>query len=46
MTNRLSIYIGLILIAVLAWDLSRDGVLLVFLGRQLLRLIEWLAIWR
>lgn len=47
MTNRIAIYLGVILVCLVAWDNNyNDGALLVFLGRQFLRLIEWVAVWR
>lgn len=47
MTNRLAIYLGLFLAALVAADLLLfDGANLLFLAKKLFRLIDWLAFWR
>ncbi|WP_169640686.1 hypothetical protein [Roseobacter ponti] len=47
MTNRIAIVLGAVLIALILVDVlffSAGGI--VFLGRRLLDLIDWLAFWR
>ena len=47
MTNRIAIVLGLILIAALVVDMLLYGnEHLIFLGKKLLELIEWIAFWR
>ena len=47
MTNTIAIWIGAILLGLLAADLLYFGWdLHVTLGRQFLRLVNWLAFWR
>jgi len=47
MTNRIAIMLGLIIVALLLYDrVYQDGAGMVFLGRKLLVLIEYLAFWR
>ncbi|MEO0936959.1 MAG: hypothetical protein AAFY38_02265 [Pseudomonadota bacterium] len=47
MTNRLAIILGLIIVAAIAYDtIGNDAANLVFLGKKLAELIEWLAFWR
>ena len=46
-TNRIAIVLGLILIAALVVDMLLYGnEHLIFLGKKLLELIEWIAFWR
>lgn len=46
MTNRLAIWIGLIVVAALATDIWLYGSEhLLFLGRKLFVLLDWLAFW-
>ena len=47
MTNRLALIIGFLLVAALVLDIILFGTEhVVFLGKKLLELIEWLAFWR
>lgn len=47
MTNRLAIFLGVVLVVVFIADrLYFGGTLPVFLGRKGLEFIEWLAFWR
>ena len=47
MTNTLSIVLGTLLVGGIAYDaMANDGETLVFLGKKLAELIEWLAFWR
>ncbi len=47
MTNGIAFIMALCFGALVLWDQQmNDGELLIFIGRQLLRLIEWIAIWR
>ncbi|SMX35930.1 glyceraldehyde-3-phosphate dehydrogenase [Maliponia aquimaris] len=47
MTNRLAILLGLIILGAIAADLVLNGgAALLFLGRKLFVLIDWLAFWR
>ena len=47
MTNRLAIFLALIVICVIAADLLYFGWdLHIFLGRKFMELIEYLAFWR
>ena len=47
MTNRIAVWLALIVVAVLAVDgLAFGGHLPVFLGRKGLDLLEWVAFWR
>ncbi|ASP21562.1 hypothetical protein ANTHELSMS3_02908 [Antarctobacter heliothermus] len=47
MTNRLAIILGLILVGAVVADMSlTDGANLLFLGRKVFVLIDWLAFWR
>ncbi|WP_298836284.1 hypothetical protein [uncultured Roseobacter sp.] len=47
MTNRIAIVLGAAIVALCALDLMlNDGDALLFLGRRLLELIEWMAFWR
>jgi hypothetical protein len=46
-TNRFAIIYGLILIAAIAVDVFFYGTFhLVFLGKKMAELIEWIAFWR
>ncbi|MFC3118198.1 hypothetical protein [Jhaorihella thermophila] len=47
MTDRLALYLGLAIFAALVGDLLLFGAEhLIFLGKKLTDLIEWLAFWR
>ncbi|WP_300029505.1 hypothetical protein [uncultured Roseobacter sp.] len=47
MTNRIAILLGVIIVALALLDLFvLSGAGLLFLGRRLSDLIEWLAFWR
>lgn len=47
MTNRIAIWLGLLIVAVFAVDaFAFDGTLPVFLGRKMFEFIDWLAFWR
>ncbi|MBV7392928.1 hypothetical protein [Mameliella sediminis] len=47
MTNRLAIMIALVIIGLIAADLTlAEGANLLFLGRKLFVLLDWLAFWR
>ncbi|MEL7097922.1 MAG: hypothetical protein AAGM84_03755 [Pseudomonadota bacterium] len=47
MTNRLAIVLGVIIVAAIAYDaIGNEGDNLLFLGKKLAELIEWLAFWR
>ncbi|MCR9274567.1 hypothetical protein SAMN05216376_101250 [Mameliella alba] len=47
MTNRLAILLGLAVIAAIVADLQLNkGDNLLFLGRKLFVLLDWLAFWR
>ncbi|WP_167646037.1 hypothetical protein [Mameliella alba] len=47
MTNRLAILLGLAVIAAIGADLQlNNGDNLLFLGRKLFVLLDWLAFWR
>ncbi|MGR3759576.1 hypothetical protein ACUXV3_05520 [Roseobacteraceae bacterium NS-SX3] len=47
MTNRIAIWFGLLLVAALAIDTWLYGTThLVFLGKRLFELIDWIAFWR
>lgn len=46
MTNRLAIILGLVILSGIAADLYlEDGAGLLYLGRKLFVLIDWLAFW-
>lgn len=47
MTNKLAILIGLAVLCLIGLDIfAFDGANLLFLGKKLFWLIEWLAFWR
>ncbi|WP_415920279.1 hypothetical protein [Tateyamaria sp. SN6-1] len=47
MTNTLSIILGTIIVVAIAFDaIANGGANLLFLGKKLAELIEWLAFWR
>lgn len=47
MTNRIAIFLGLFLIAALVIDVMWFGnEHLIYLGKKLFELIEWIAFWR
>lgn len=47
MTNKLALYLGLIIVAALVVDVALFGTgHLIFLGKKLAQLIEWIAFWR
>lgn len=47
MTNRIAIFLGLFLIATVVVDVVFYGnEHLIFLGKKLFELIEWIAFWR
>ncbi|WP_169052340.1 hypothetical protein [Tabrizicola sp. YIM 78059] len=47
MTNRIALWLGLVLLAGIGADLAfNDAAALVFLARKFLELIEWVAFWR
>lgn len=47
MTNRIAIFLGLFLIAAVVVDVVFYGnEHLIFLGKKLFELIEWIAFWR
>lgn len=47
MTNRIAVVLGIVIAALCAIDLMlNNGQVLLFLGRRLLELIEWMAFWR
>lgn len=47
MTNRIALVLGLLLIAALATDVLLYGSEhLIFLGKKLYELIDWIAFWR
>ncbi|MBV1896983.1 MAG: hypothetical protein KUG70_11025 [Rhodobacteraceae bacterium] len=47
MTNKIALGLGLLLLVLLAVDVLFYGTQnLVFLGKKLFELIEWLAFWR
>lgn len=47
MTNRIALWLGVVLIGLIAADLILFGEgHLVFLGKKMVDLIEWMAFWR
>lgn len=47
MTNRIALVLGLALLGLIAIDIFVFGTThLVFLGKKMLELIEWMAFWR
>ena len=47
MTNRIALWIGLVLLAAIIADLTLNGgAALIFLVRKFLDMIEWVAFWR
>ena len=47
MTNTLAIVLGTLIVGAIAFDaIANDGATLLFLGKKLAELIEWLAFWR
>ena len=47
MTNRIALWLGVVLIGLIAADLMLVGDdHLVFLGKKMVDLIEWMAFWR
>ncbi|MBY6065738.1 hypothetical protein KUW17_03240 [Leisingera aquaemixtae] len=47
MTNRIALYLGLFLIAAAIIDIALAGDRhMIFLGKKLFALIDWLAFWR
>lgn len=47
MNNTVAIVLGLVLLGLIGFDLwANEGEYLIFWGRQLWRLIDWLAFWR
>ncbi|WP_198665101.1 hypothetical protein [Tropicimonas sp. IMCC34011] len=46
MTNRLAVILGILIALFVAADLIFDWGWCVFLGKELLKLIEWAAFWR
>ncbi|MGJ8628290.1 MAG: hypothetical protein ACSHXB_15120 [Sulfitobacter sp.] len=47
MTNRIAIFLGLFIIAALVADMMIFGSEhLIFLGKKMFELIEWIAFWR
>lgn len=47
MTNKIAIFLGLLIVAGLIWDFGwNDQAASVFMARKTVDLIEWLAFWR
>lgn len=47
MTNSIAIVLGLVIVGLIAGDVVfADSANLVFLGKKLFELIEWMAFWR
>ena len=47
MTNRIAVYLGLVLAIAIGADLLFDGGhALMFLSRKFVNLVEWVAFWR
>ena len=47
MTNSIALILGMVLAACVAADaFLNDGMVLLFLARKFLELIEWIAFWR
>ena len=47
MTNKIAVFLGLFLIALLGFDyLQYDSANALFLSRKFVELIEWMAFWR
>ncbi len=47
MTNRIALWLGAVLIGLIAIDVILFGTeQLVYLGRKMVDLIEWMAFWR
>lgn len=47
MTNKIAIWLGLILIAAIVADIVLvGGADLIFLGKKLFELLNWMAFWR
>jgi hypothetical protein len=47
LTNRIALWIGLVLLAAIIADLTLNGgAALIFLMRKFLDMIEWVAFWR
>lgn len=47
MTDRIALYLGLLIVGAVGIDILLFGTEhLVFLGKKLFELIEWLAFWR
>lgn len=47
MTNRIALFLGLILIAAIVADVLYFGTEhLIFLGKKMFDLMEWMAFWR
>ncbi len=47
MTNRIALILGLILAALIAFDVVlHDGRTMIFLSKKLIELLEWIAFWR
>lgn len=47
MTNQIAFWLGLIIVAALAIDITMYGTEhLIFLGKKFYELLEWVAFWR
>ena len=46
MTNRLALILGFFIIVTIAFDQVLDWGLTIFLGQELLKLVDYLAVWR
>ena len=47
MTNRIALILGLIIAALIAFDVVlHDGRTMIFLSKKLIELLEWIAFWR
>jgi hypothetical protein len=47
MTDRVALFLGLVIAAAIALDLlANDGTALAFTARKFLALVEWVAFWR
>jgi hypothetical protein len=46
MTNRIAVWIGLLILAFVAYDLYAGTGMLLFLARKLADLVQYVAFWR
>ncbi len=47
MTNQIAVFLGIVLLAGIGWDMFfNDGDSLLFLAKKFADMLEWVAFWR